>query len=91
LHKNWIKKHIQNAASLSTINTVTEEVAIAVIVPTLKAKDRAHAAEQFARQNNDCPKVHYSDTWPASEQFWKAIWCCHCPLTGPLSLAKQIF
>jgi hypothetical protein len=71
--KNWIKKHIQNAAALFTMNTETGEVAVAVIVPTAKAKDRAHAAEQFARRKNVCPKVHYSDTWPASERFWKTI------------------
>jgi hypothetical protein len=46
--KNWIKKHMQNSAALFTMNTETGEVAVAVIVPTAKAKDRAHAAEQFA-------------------------------------------
>jgi hypothetical protein len=71
--KNWIKKHIQNAAALFTMNTETGEVAVAVITPTAKAKDRAHAAEQFARQKNGCPKVHHSDTWPVSERFWKTI------------------
>jgi hypothetical protein len=86
--KNWTKKGIKNANGLFTMNTETGEVAVAVIVPSLKAEDRAHAAEQFARRKNVCPKVHYSDTWPASERFWKTIFGAYlvCRL-GLFSLA----
>jgi hypothetical protein len=88
--KNWIKKHIQNAADLFTMITEAGEVAVAIIAPTLKAKDRAHAAEQFARQKNVCLRVHYSDTWPAREQFWYTIFgVANCLPTGIFSLAKQ--
>ncbi len=80
--KNWIKKCIQNAAGLFTMNIETGEVAVALIVPAVKAKDCAHAEEQFARRKNVCPKVHYSDTWPAREQFWKTVFgaALVCPL-----------
>ena len=46
------------------------EIAAAVLVPTTKTKDVAHATEQLLRRTCFEPKAMYTDTCPHGEDFW---------------------
>jgi hypothetical protein len=69
-----IKNYSRTAAkAVLTIGVDTGEIAVVALVPTTKTSDLAHAAEQFSRRPNVSPKVHFSDTWPNKEAFWKLL------------------
>jgi len=69
--KNYMKglgaKAVWDAA------TGTGEIASAVLVPSTKTEDFAHAAQQLMRRPHFDPKVKYSDTWPNKKEFWQCI------------------
>jgi len=71
------------AAAAWDAATVAGETACAILVPTTKTEDFAHAAHQSMRQSHFNPKVKCSDTWPDKKEFWQAT----CPgIEGCLGL-----
>ena len=64
--------------------TETGEIASAVLVPSTKAIDYAHAAEALARRPGFNPQVMYADTWPHGKDFWDLLFGKR--ITGRLGL-----
>jgi len=69
--KNYMKglgaKAVWDAA------TGTGEIASAVLVPSTKTEDFAHAAQQLMNRKHFNPKVKCSDTWPSKKECWESI------------------
>lgn len=63
----------KDAKAIWDSSTETGEIACAVLVPTTKARDYAHAAECLVRRPNFRPKVMYTDTWPHGKAFWELL------------------
>jgi len=70
--KNCRKKKI-GAVALLDCSTETGEIASAVLVPSTKTSDFAHAAQALARRPNFNPKAMYSDTWPCMSAYWPRL------------------
>ena len=60
---------VAGAETIHTINVESVEIASAVIVPSTKAHDFSHAAEQFSRRYNVRPKCHITE----GDTLWKAL------------------
>ena len=58
------------AKALWDVATSTGEIACAVLVPSTKARDFAHAARALLSRKSFAPVVMYTDTWPHLESFW---------------------
>jgi len=72
--RNYRKsRDIKGAFAIWTCATETGEIASAVMVPTTKVADCAHAALQMAHRPNFNPKAMYSDTWPHKDDFWSLV------------------
>mgnify|MGYP007080245424 CR=1 FL=1 len=71
--KNYFQSKQIGAAALWDVVTETGEIASAVLVPTTKTNEYAHAATQLARRPTFKPSAKYSDTWPAMNQFWTLL------------------
>ena len=65
---------VAGAETIHTINVESVEIASAVIVPSTKAHDFSHAAEQFSRRYNVRPKCNITDVWPHGDTLWKALY-----------------
>jgi len=69
--KNYLKgvgaKAVWDAA------TQTGEIASAVLVPSTKTEDFAHAAQSLMKRSQFNPQVMYSDTWPNKSEYWQAL------------------
>ena len=63
--KNYFQKKQMGAAALWDVATETGKIASAVLVPTTKTTEYAHAATQMARREGFKPSAKYRDTWPA--------------------------
>jgi hypothetical protein len=62
----------------------TGEIACAVLVPSTKVSDLAHAAEALRRRPNFNAQAMYSDTWPNKDEFWHMLF--GDKMTGRLGL-----
>ena len=56
-----------------TCATETGEIAAAVMVPSSSVIHISHAAMSLRRRPGFVPKIMYSDTWPAKEDYWKLV------------------
>jgi len=81
--KNYYQKKRIGANALWDVATETGEIASAVIVPSTKTSDFAHAAQLLTKREGFRPNTMYSDTWPAKSDFWEAL---HPTLKGRLGL-----
>ena len=70
-----VKNYRSNLGAYACWDVCTEtgEIASAVLVPSTKAADFAHAAEALARRPGFKPYVMYSDTWPSGKEFWALL------------------
>jgi len=68
--KNFFQKKRSGANALWDAGTDTGEIACAVLVPSTKTQDFAHAAQQLSNRSNFKPSVMHSDTWPSKNEFW---------------------
>ena len=71
--KNYFQSKQIGAADLWDLATETGEIALAVLVPSTKTNECAHAATQLARRPAFKPSAKYSDTWPAMNIFWRLL------------------
>ena len=78
-HTFQVTKNYQNkgggAVAVWDAATATGEIASAVLVPSTKPEDFAHAAQQLLKRPMFKPKVKCSDTWPSKKEFWQSV----CP------------
>jgi len=56
------------AKAVWDVATGTGEIASAVLVPSTRTEDFAHAAQQLMKRKDFNPKVKYSDTWPSKKE-----------------------
>ena len=70
---NNYKKKVIGAHACWDAASETGEIATAVLVPSTRSSDYAHAAEQMIRRPGFTPKVMYADTWPSGEAFWNLL------------------
>jgi hypothetical protein len=56
------------------VATETGEIAPAVVVPSTKTQDFAHAAIQLSQRPHFSPKALYSDTWPNKSEFGENVY-----------------
>ena len=71
--KNYLNRRQLGAEAMWDVATETGEIACAVLVPSTKTSDFAHAAQQMAKREGFRPKAMYSDTWPCNADYWSLI------------------
>ena len=71
--KNYFQKKRLGATASWDVATETGEVASAVLVPSTKTEDFAHAAAALTRRKTFDPAAMCSDTWPVKKDFWELL------------------